>query len=168
MEYSTGRLTISSDDVARWATAALRAIRQRLITIRQQIPIPARSFGYNSRLYAAGTARELATARELLNQGQIRAAGAVAGVALELHLKHVAAVHSVSIRHHATIAQMQDTLRYAGLFDNRQRKVIQKLSTIRNLCVHGRKETPNRAQVERLIAGIEHLMQGVGKEHGDA
>jgi hypothetical protein len=159
MEYHPGRLTITSDDVARWAGIALRGIRQRLTTIRQRIPIPARVVGYNSRLYAAATARELAGARELLQQNQIRAAGAVAGVALELHLKHVAAAHSISIRHHATIAQMQDRLRYAGLLDKRQRKLIGKLSTIRNLCVHGRKEEPTRVQVERLITGIEELQR---------
>ncbi len=161
MEYYPGRLTISSEDVARFISAAVRSLRRWLSSVRRTLPPLPRRYGYYGRLYAERTALELQAARDLLAQGQIRAAGAVAGVALELHLKHVTAVHQVNIGQYATIAQLQDTLRYAGLLDNRQRKLVQKLAGIRNQCVHGRKHLPTRAQVERLIQGIDDLRQGL-------
>jgi hypothetical protein len=102
-------------------------------------------------------ARELHRARTLLEQDQVRASGAIAGVALELHLKHVAAAHCVNVGKHPSIAHLQDSLRTAGLLRQRQQKVIQKLATIRNRCVHARKHEPSRAQVERLIQGVEEL-----------
>ena len=157
MEYHTGRLTITAEDIAAWTTLALRAICRQFMTIRPPLSLPFRSPGSRSQFYAAAVMEELATARTLLQQNQIRAAGAVAGVALEFHLKHVAAACQVTIGKHATIAQLQDALRYAGLLDNQQRKQIQKLADIRNLCVHGRKHAPSRAQVERLIQGVEEL-----------
>jgi hypothetical protein len=161
MEYHSGRLIISSEDVARLVGAAMRSLKRWFSSLRQRLPRPPARYGYHSRLYAERTDQELQAARDLLAQNQIRAAGAVAGVALELHLKHVAAAHHVTLKQYVTIAQLQDALRYAGLLDSRQRKLIQKLASIRNQCVHGRKHLPTRAQVERLIDGIEELRQTV-------
>lgn len=124
MEYRTGRLTITADDVAAWAALALRSLRQRF---RPQ-PTPPDP---TARL-AAAAQQELATAHELLTLNQVRAAGAVAGVALELHLKHLAQTHGVDVRSYATIAQMQDTLYCIGILTRSECRVIDKLSAIRN------------------------------------
>ncbi|HEX6288300.1 MAG TPA: hypothetical protein VFZ66_03875 [Herpetosiphonaceae bacterium] len=160
MEYHPGRLIISSEDVARLFAAAWRAWRslhRRLSSIRRVAPpIPAR-FGYYRRLYAEMTSRELIAARALLEQGQIRAAGALAGVALELHLKHIAAAHQVSVRQRATIVQVQEALRAAGVLHVQHGKLLKRLTRMRNQCVHARPEPPSRALVERLIAGVEEL-----------
>ena len=161
MEYHAGRFIVSTEDVARLVGAAVRSLRRWFSSVRRKLPRPPAHYGYYSRLYAEMTAQELQAACDLLAQNQIRAAGAVAGVALELHLKHVAAAHHVTINQYVSIAQLQDSLRYAGLLDNRQRKLVQKLSGIRNQCVHGRKHLPTRAQVERLIQGIDDLRQSV-------
>lgn len=157
MEYHAGYLTISPEDVARLFSAAIRSFRRWITAARRVAPPRSPRFGYYSRLYAEQSSRELATARALLAQDQIRAAGAVAGVALELHLKHVAAAHQVQADQRTSIAHLQDALRFAGLLDNRQRKQVQKFAGIRNLCVHARKQAPSREQVTRMIAGIEEL-----------
>lgn len=156
MEYDTGRLTISSEDVAAWATIALRAIRQRLRP-RTQHRNPAGSL-------AAAALHELRTAQHLLRLNHLRAAGAIAGVALELHLKHVARSQGLDVQLYATIAQVQNTLRYAGLLTRPQRKLIGKLGAIRNQCVHARPEPPSRAAVEKLIGGVAQLMEDARKE----
>lgn len=160
MDYHTGRLTITADDIARWASLALRAIRQRLGP--QTNPTdPA------SRL-AATAQNELTTAQQLLRLNQLRAAGAVAGVALELYLKHIARAHGLDVRPYATIAQVQDTLRYAGILSRSQCRLIGKFAAIRNQCVHARPEPLRRAAVEKLIVGVAQLMQASGKEQHDA
>jgi hypothetical protein len=103
------------------------------------------------------TTDELNTARALLQQGQIRAAGAVAGVALELHLRHVAAVYQVNADKRTSIAQLQDALRFAGIVQASHRKQLTRLTKIRNRCVHARKQLPTRSAVEQLISGIDEL-----------
>lgn len=155
MDYHTGRLTISSDDVATWATIALRAIQRRL---RSQAELNDPANGPS-----AAAQHELTIAQKLLQQNHLRATGAVAGVALELHLKHVARIHGLDVRPYATISQVQNTLRYAGLLTRQQRRLIGKLGAIRNQCVHARPEPPSRAAVERLIAGVEQLIQEAEK-----
>lgn len=154
MEYSTGRLTISSDDVAAWATIALRAIRQRFRP-RAQHHDPASSL--------AAAQHELTTAQQLLKLNHLRAAGAIAGVALEMHLKHVARTHRLDIPPNATIANVQNTLRYAGLLSRPQRRLIGKLGAIRNQCVHVHPDVPSRTTIEKLIQGVEQLMQEAGR-----
>lgn len=111
--------------------------------------------------YARRAAQELATARALLAQGQFRAAGAVAGVALEFHLQHVAAAHAIGVGHNATIAQLQSVLRFAGVLHARQRKAIQRLSELRNRCVHAREHAPDLAIVTRLVEGTAQVIETV-------
>lgn len=164
MEYHTGRLTITAEDVARWAIIALRHIRQRFTNHAPLISPPPDPASH----LATAAHDELAAAHTLLAQGQIRAAGAVAGVALELHLKHLATAHKLDMRPYSTIAQVQATLRAAGLLTSAERKLINKLGAIRNQCVHARPELPSQTKVEKLIGGIERLMQAAGKESGNA
>lgn len=164
MEYYVRHFTICPDDVANSITAMWHALRRCLATICRPFILSTRC----SKHAPQTAAHELHTARTLLAQGQIRAAGAVAGVALELHLKHVARVQGISVRPYATIAQVQDTLRYAGLITRQQRKLIQKLAAIRNQCVHARPEPPSYSRVAKLIQGIEQLMQEAGQRWGDA
>jgi hypothetical protein len=160
MDYHSGRLTITADDVARVAALALRSIRQRL---RPQTT----STNPASRLRVAAQ-HELATAQQLLKLNHFRAAGAVAGVALELHLKSVACAQGLDVRPYATIAQVQDTLRYAGILTRSECRLIGKFAAIRNQCVHARPEPLRRAAVEKLIAGVAQLMQMNGQEQDHA
>lgn len=160
MEYSTGRLTISADDVAAWVTVAFRAIRQRLRPrARQRDPASP---------LAAAAQHELATAQQLFKLNHLRAAGAIAGVALEMHLKHIARTHGLTLPPSATIAKVQNTLRYAGLLSRSQRQLIGKLGAIRNQCVHVHPDVPSRAAVEKLIQGVAQVMEEARKERGQA
>jgi hypothetical protein len=112
--------------------------------------------------------QELAAAQQLLRGNQLRAAGAVAGVALELHLKSVACAQGLDVRPYATIAQVQDTLRYAGILTRSECRLIGKFAAIRNQCVHARPEPLRRAAVEKLIHGVAQFMQMSRTEQNDA
>ena len=158
MEYHTGRLTITSDDVARVAALALRAIQRRFRPPTEPLD-PAQRL-------AAAAQHELSAAQQLLRWNQHWAAGAVAGVALELHLKYLAHIHSLEVRPYATIAQVQDTLRYAGILTRSECRLIGKFAAIRNQCVHARPVPLRRAAVEKLIAGVAQLMEANRTEQG--
>lgn len=158
MDYHSGRLTITSDDVAHVAAQALRAIRQRFRP--QTTPTDPASCLW------ADAQQELSAAQQLLTWNQHRAAGAVAGVALELYLKYVACRHGLDVRPYATIAQVQDMLRYAGVLTRAECRWIGKLAAIRNQCVHARPEPLRRAAVEQFVQGIAQLIQAAGTEHG--
>ena len=61
---------------------------------------------------------EVEIARELLKAGFLRAAGVVAGVVLESHLRQVSENHKVRVnKKHATISDLNDLLKNAGVFD---------------------------------------------------
>lgn len=94
---------------------------------------------------------ELTDAGSLLSDGYIRAAGVVAGVALESHLKKLIADHKVSFRKKALLSNMNDALKDAGVYDVPQWRRIQHLTDVRNLCGHKAEREPKKEEVEDLI-----------------
>lgn len=98
---------------------------------------------------------ELDSARELASCGFIRAAGVVAGVVLEGHLSQVMENHGVTTRKRATISNLNDCLKDAGVLDVPSWRQIQRLSDIRNICGHDKGRDPTDEEVEELIAGVE-------------
>ena len=142
-----------------WCSFAIARIGQWLASLcRPPAPALDTTTRYTT-LYARRASQELATARMLLAQRQFRAAGALAGVALEFHLHHVAAVHAIGVGQNATIAQIQNALRFAGVLQPRQRKVIQRLSDLRNRCVHAREQAPDAPMVTKLVEGTAQLIE---------
>jgi hypothetical protein len=101
---------------------------------------------------------QFSTARELKRAGHLRAAGAVAGVALESHLKEVSVVRGAELKKKdPTLSDYNDALKAAGIFDVPNWRAIQRLTDIRNLCVHSRDRDPTTAEVEELINGAEKV-----------
>ena len=99
---------------------------------------------------------ELAAAQELLNNGFLRASGAVAGVVLEKHLSQVAENHSITMRKkHPTISDFNDLLKKADVLDTPSWRQMQRLGDIRNLCDHNKDREPTKDEVQELIAGVE-------------
>lgn len=76
---------------------------------------------------------ELDVAKELLKNNFVRAAGAVAGVVLEGHLKQVCDNHALS-KKSGTISVLNDSLKAAGVIELSQSRQIQYLGDIRNKC----------------------------------
>ena len=101
---------------------------------------------------------EIGTAIELLKNGFLRAAGAVAGVVLERHLNQVCSNHNIKIRKkNANISDYNDSLKNAGILDTPNWRFIQRLGDIRNLCVHKKDREPTKEEVEELIKGVEKI-----------
>jgi len=99
---------------------------------------------------------ELDAARELVNRGFLRGAGAIAGVVLERHLAQVCANHNVPTRkQHPTISEFNDLLKTAAVLDVPTWRQIQRLGDIRNLCDHNKHREPTSDEVLELIDGTE-------------
>src|SRR5260370_20430799 len=79
---------------------------------------------------------ELEEADKLFGIGYSRAAGTIAGVALERHLKTLCDTNKVSYPPNVTIDKLAQVLYGAGKFDITELKQVQFLASIRNKCAH--------------------------------
>ena len=112
-------------------------------------------------LFAELQDAELATAAELKKVSLI-ASGAVAGVVLEAHLQQIAQNHKVSIGNRKpTIANLNDSLRLAGIYDMPTSRKIQMLADIRALCVHKKKTPPTADQIDDMLSGVDRVIKNV-------
>ena len=105
---------------------------------------------------------ELDAAKELAKNGFTRAAGAVAGVVLERHLKEVCDNHGVAVRKkNPQISDLNDLLKGADVIDIPQWRSIQHLGDLRNLCAHDKKSEPTADQIEDLLAGVAKVTKTI-------
>ena len=105
---------------------------------------------------------ELDAAKELAKNRFTRAAGALAGVVLERHLKEVCGNHNVTIRKsNPQISDLNDALKSAAVIDTPQWRSIQHLGDLRNLCAHDKESEPTADQTNDLLAGVSKLTKTV-------
>ncbi len=102
---------------------------------------------------------ELQAAKDLLNKKYNRAAGALAGVTLEIHLSKVCETHNIKFRkQHPTISDFNEELKKSDLIDMPTWRLIQRLGDIRNMSVHSKEREPSKDEIEDLIKGVEKLI----------
>lgn len=112
-------------------------------------------------LYAELQDNEIVISKQLIKISP-RAAGALMGVVIEGHLQKVADNHGIKIsKKNATIADLNDPLKSAGIIDTPTWRKISFLSDIRNICSHKKDVEPTKEQVDELIAGAEWLTKNV-------
>lgn len=112
-------------------------------------------------LFAELQDEEIDSAAGLLKVN-IRAAGALAGVVLESHLQKVAAAHSVQIsKKSPTIADLNDSLKLAKVYDVPVWRKISYLADIRNLCSHKKHADPTLEQGTELVDGVRWAVKNV-------
>ncbi len=105
---------------------------------------------------------EIEAARELLKAGFLRAAGAVCGVVIERHLTEVLSNHSVQVRKsHPAIADLNDALKAASVYDTPVWRNIQRLGDLRNLCDHKKHREPTADDVQELIDGTDKITKTI-------
>jgi hypothetical protein len=106
--------------------------------------------------------RELAVARALLKEGHRRAAGALAGVALDRHLLAVARRRGVELEPRAarSVARLDRALREAGVYGEARSRYVRSLARLSDSCVRG-KDKPSRGEVCGLLAGVDEVLEHV-------
>lgn len=105
---------------------------------------------------------EIDAARELLKNGFLRPAGAVAGVVLEHHLSQVCQKHNILIeKNDPVISTFNDALKKEEVINTPDWRFIQRLGDLRNLCSHKKEEEPKKNDVEELIAGVDKITKTI-------
>lgn len=102
----------------------------------------------------------LGEAQILFAVGHITAAGAIAGVALERHLKQLCARQNppLPVGPKDTIVKLNEALKAAGVYEVLQWRQISVLADIRNRCDHADLEMPRKEDVEDMIKKVRQFI----------
>lgn len=99
-------------------------------------------------------------AKTLHRAGYFSAAGAMAGVVLERHLKELCEKQNPPIVVRGdTINPINDALRAAEIYDLTQSRRIQVMGDIRNRCGHAVPNPPTKEEIWELIEGVSKLLR---------
>jgi len=140
---------------------ALRFVAQRDILNSLSSRIDGVLSDVEGHLFAELQDEELRAAHGLISISP-RAAGALAGVVLERHLQRAAQSHGVSIaKKHPTIADLNDPLKNAGVYELATWRKIQFFADLRNLCSHSKDKEPTKEQVKELISGVDWVVKNI-------
>jgi hypothetical protein len=104
---------------------------------------------------------ELDASEDLNKKGFARAAGAIAGVVLESHLRSVCNQHKVTVTKNATLGKINDLLKKENIVEVPVWRFIQHLIDIRNLCDHKLEKDPAVDQLTDLISGVRKIIKTV-------
>lgn len=105
---------------------------------------------------------EIDAGRELAKNRFLRAAGAIAGVVLEKHLRQVCDDHGVKVtKKNPGIGDLNELLKANGVIDVPQWRHISLLGDIRNLCDHNKQKEPTAAQVDDLLDGTDKVIKTI-------
>ena len=104
---------------------------------------------------------ELSAAEALSSKGFYRAAGAVAGVVLEGHLKTVCSQHKIRIPKVATLGKLTSLLKDNDIVDTPVWRRLQHLGDLRNLCDHRKTKEPTTEDADDLIAGVKKAIKTI-------
>jgi serine/threonine protein kinase/Tol biopolymer transport system component len=101
-------------------------------------------------------------AEHFLQQGQKRAAGAIAGVLLEASLKHLCDSHSVSTPPKVGLQFLIQHARKAGLLTSEEASKLTHLAAIRNKCAHA--SPVSEEEVRLLVEEVKKFVEWVTRE----
>jgi hypothetical protein len=105
---------------------------------------------------------ELEAAHELNRKGFERAAGAVAGVVLERHLRRITTKRNLKSKKSApTINDLNQLLKDNDAIDTATWRFVQHLGDLRNLCDHDKGNDPTKDQVGDLVTGVSKVVKTV-------
>lgn len=106
---------------------------------------------------------EIAAARHLQKSGFLRAAGAVAGVVLEAHLKMLLDKHSPPVKRPASamLGKLNELCKASDVYDQPTWRKVQYLADLRNKCDHKGTDEPADEEITELIDGVVALTHKV-------
>ena len=96
-----------------------------------------------------------------INKGFFRAAGVMAGVVLEAHLKQVCANNQIKLKKNPSINDFNSLLKEKKKIEIDVFRFIQRLGDLRNLCGHNKNSIPTKEKVVELIEGTEKIIKTV-------
>lgn len=104
---------------------------------------------------------EIDSAKHLMKNGFLRAAGAICGVVLEKHFSTICSNRDIYIKKkNPTIADFNDALKDVA-YDTIEWRGIQRLADLRNLCDHNKDREPTKDEIDELISGTEKVTKTI-------
>lgn len=98
-------------------------------------------------------------AKILFKTGYFPAAGAMAGVVLEQHLKALCFNQTPPLTPRGnTISPLSEALKAAEVYDQTQHRRVQVMGDIRNRCGHAVSNPPSREEVWELIENVDNFL----------
>lgn len=105
---------------------------------------------------------DLRGAHELVDAGHLRAAGIVAGISLEVHLRHICTRRLIDIKKRKpTLSDFNDAIKEAGVIEVTTWRKIQHLGDIRNVCAHAKEQAPSIDDIKDLLRGVDAIIKTV-------
>ena len=162
-DYLLGLKTTRGLDVVVDTTAAIPKMQNQLsILTSARKRFESSLFDIEEVLQAEIFDSELDAANELCKKGFLRGSGAIAGVVLEKHLRHICQYHNVKIKKkNPSISDYNQLLKNEGLIDTPKWRFIQHLADVRNLCDHKKDREPTHDDVSELIEGVKKVIKTV-------
>lgn len=144
-----------------YAVAAQRVMTQLAILRSAKATAASTLFDIEGLLQADLFTNELAAAEELLRKGHLRAAGVVAGVVIEGHLRQTVRHHGITTRKKKpTLNDFNQMLKDASVVKTPTWRFIQGMGDLRNICAHAGEE-PTKSEVKDLLAGAAKVLREV-------
>ncbi len=94
---------------------------------------------------------EMDIAKELEKQGNLRMAGAIASLVIEVHLKKIAIKHGIPIKEKTEISDYNNFLKRKGVYDGILADQIKSCKKTRNKCITTDKGDPSVGEVSTII-----------------
>jgi hypothetical protein len=153
---------LSQDQITFDDQIAMAANIKQILAITGSIPdyLSARLHDIELAVAQGYVDSQLTEADLLLKSGHIRAAGAVAGVLFERHLKLLCDRHQPPIKYTKTagISKLNDLLKDAAIYDTLQWRKVQWMGDARNACDHAHTDEPRKSDVADLIAEVRKFV----------
>jgi hypothetical protein len=153
---------ISEGAITDFSQRILEQRLRELASIVHSIPSYLESHLYDMELSIAQVYMndELNEALALIKARHVRAAGAVAGVILERHLKLLCDRHKPPIQYlrNAGISKLNDLLKNNNYYDQTQWRKVQWMGDVRNSCDHSTKDEPRPEDVSDLIKEVKKFI----------
>lgn len=104
---------------------------------------------------------EVQKAKELFDEGHVRAAGVIGGVALERHLLTLceSAEQELGFDRMYGITNLATTLSSASEISDDDQRLLEYLAGIRNKCSHASDKGPEKREVERMLNDIDEFIR---------
>ncbi len=134
------------------------AQRRILKSILENIDNPL--FNMESDIHYGIYESEMDIARELKEQGFLRAAGSIAGVVLEVHLKQVVINRNIPLDDDKKnmMSDYNNMLKRNGVYNKITSSLIKTCNDIRNKCVHPDKDDPTDGEISTIISTAERII----------
>ncbi len=159
--YLQGWIVIKDDDAVNFNNTFESGLREQFNIINAILKnLDNDLFNLESGIHYEIYQSEMDIARNLYKKKYFRAAGSIAGVVVEVHLKKVVDNRDVPLADKADpgMSAYNDALKKHDIYKTPTFSLIQMCGHIRNKCVHPKQEDPTDGEISSIISAAERIL----------